>query len=932
MPKKTTTSKPPARAARLIVPGVASLALHAGLLAGVLAVTVSVTSPGIDNALPLGEITVDLNVGAETPEPIAPPESRARPLPSPAVVAQTVEARVAGTSEAFTNEAAEAIANFQASTRLGASGPIGAGVSDSLARNVREGGASASFAGLSVRAANRIVYVVDASGAMVATLPFVIDELAFSIERLAPSQQFAVVLFGGGTRTPPGSGPPEAPRLRAATPDAKRQVIAWAKDAMPKGPSDPLDGLEPALRAEPDLVFLLARSIRRSRTGAQWGVGRPETLRTLDALNPRDDRSGRRPAVIKTVQFIEADPTGLMEAVAGLHGDGAGDTRVITADELRRLASDDRPDTPAIDLTDDAPDQIGPALADAIAGLGDAERTGAALRTLYGLPTNDERNETDRAATIALREIEADPALAEDEERVAAAKGRALLLMAAATRDDDRAALARRVLETLGPERPALDTPSLARELTRATAHRLLDDPETAQVLLATVLASPLREGLLRGLAGEIELERAAQARPAGKAPRPPATRPYFDDVSRTVDPGWALLFAEAATTARLGNSPPADTIAPLMDLLQRRDVLRTDRERKGLVYPRLAIAVETIARSGDNALDALPLEAVYAAALIAEREDRLPRTIALLQKISEREPTSRSETDLPGDALRDLARLSRHTDPSASALLLARLAAEHPEHPDASTAIAAAIEDASEADRPRLLALGLDRFGDHPLVDAWRVMLGGIQADAAAFELLDQVSPASPWRRDADELVLSIVDQLIAGQPEPPTTLLRRSVEVADTLARGDTPTRRARLADRLIASEPAEAESIFASLLAAGFPVPGGPDRLSLGRAQSLAALGRDIEAGTILRDLVARLDQASLVDPSARDGVFWGANTLWLELIEANADRDAAIAAHLTNLGLADRDLGGEPWRSRLEALAERVAPANHPVDGP
>jgi hypothetical protein len=967
MTKPSNAASRRASAARLLVPSAASLAVHGLLLAGVLAVTVTVTAPRPDDTTPLGVVTLDLRPGEDTPDTARAddPNNAGDPdaaLPAAAIpptrdaVARVVRERAAGASDELTARAERTLSAFTSAVRRTAAGPAGAGIADSLARSVPVGAGAASFGGLSVRAAQRIVYVVDASGAMVATLPFVIDELEASIERLEPTQQFTVVLFGGGTRVAPGpfgrAGDPERPRLRPATPEAKREVIQWARAARPRGPSDPLDGLAPSLRAEPDLIFMLARSIRRSRSGAQWGIGPAATLRALEDLNPRNTRTGRRPAVIKTLQFIEVDPTGLMESIAGLHGDGAADTRVITPDELRRLAETPEEQTPAIDLAELPPDEVGPALADAVIGLGSVERSGAALRALYGLATpidaakspaanpgadDTEADATRRAALDAVTLIDEDPRLAVDDDRIASARGRALLLAAAASTGDQRRELAQRAIDAIGPERDALDTASLARELARASAHRLLGDTDEAARLLATVLASPLRPGLLRGLAGEIELERARQAAPADASPRPPRTNPFFDAVSRTADAGWSLLYAETLAAARFeaaqsagARFDPAAVIAPLNTLLGQRDILRTDRERRGLAYPRLAAAVELLASTaGDGALDTLPLEAVFAAGLVAEESGDGARAEALLLRVAARTPERADDEPLPGNALLVAARVAQaRGDREQSARLLGRLAKEHPDHPDAPQAIAAAIENAGAADRPGLLAFAIESFGAHPFADAWRLLLAADWADERSLALLDDVAPTGGLAREAQAMTLAVVDELLARTAEPSDALLRRSVETAEALNRPDTSIRRGALASRLIDSNPAEAEAIFTALIEAETQSPGstgvagGVEALRLGRARALAALGRPGDAVEALRRIVARIDRAAFTNPAVRTETYWAATTLLLELAEANGGERASIAAHLTRLRLLDPDLGGEPWRARLDAVARRV----------
>jgi hypothetical protein len=323
---------------RYLVPSATSLLVHAGLLAGVLAVTVTVTRPVDTDDTALGEITLDLSVGADRSAAPGTQTQRASAAATPsrsAIPGATAAARAASSGAAGALRAAgsSGAADFAGAERAARVEPMGAGVVTAFVEENPTGGASASFAGLSVKAARRIVYVVDASGAMVTALPFVIDELVASIDRLSPGQRFGVVLFGGGVRVSPGVNADAG--LRAATGDAKEETIAWARDAFPRGPSDPLEGIRAALELEPDLIFVLARSIRRSGPDTSWGAGRAATMRALEELNPRDPRTGKREAVIKTVQFIERDPTGLLDAIAGLHGDGAGDTRVVGVDELR---------------------------------------------------------------------------------------------------------------------------------------------------------------------------------------------------------------------------------------------------------------------------------------------------------------------------------------------------------------------------------------------------------------------------------------------------------------------------------------------------------------------------------------------------------------------------------------------------------------------
>jgi len=192
----------------------------------------------------------------------------------------------------------------------------------------------ASFAGVEAARARRIVYVVDGSAAMVPTFPYLKDELARSVARLDASQSFQVVVF----RRPPGTGAQivtfTSSDFEPATPAAKTRLGAWLETLSPAGQSVPLAGLTAGLAHGPDLVFLMTRSIPRS-AAAEWGEGKDATLAALDRLNPVSRWTHQRPTVIKAIQLVNEDPTGLLPAVAAAHGDGPGSYRVLTLDEIK---------------------------------------------------------------------------------------------------------------------------------------------------------------------------------------------------------------------------------------------------------------------------------------------------------------------------------------------------------------------------------------------------------------------------------------------------------------------------------------------------------------------------------------------------------------------------------------------------------------------
>ncbi len=194
----------------------------------------------------------------------------------------------------------------------------------------------ASFAGVEGLRARRIVYVVDGSGPMTSCLPFVKAELERSIGRLAPEQRFQVIVSRRRASDPAAEVRVFRAQSGGFVPRDDTVRIAlheWLAEVQPRWASDPLAGLEAAVREGPDLVFLLTRSIRRSAAGDTQSAS-DLALARLDQLNPRA-ADGSRPVVIKIIQFLEEDPTGLLPRIAEAHGDGTGSYRVIGLEQLR---------------------------------------------------------------------------------------------------------------------------------------------------------------------------------------------------------------------------------------------------------------------------------------------------------------------------------------------------------------------------------------------------------------------------------------------------------------------------------------------------------------------------------------------------------------------------------------------------------------------
>jgi hypothetical protein len=168
--------------------------------------------------------------------------------------------------------------------------------------------------GLTTTNARRIVYVIDASGSMIRSLPIVIDELARSLGTLSPQQSYGVIFF---QRNDAVMVPPTG-RLTEATPEAQLRALEWIDEhVIPAGRSNPLAAIERALSFEPDVIFLLSDNITGS---GEFEIDQADLLDLLDELNPLEGRSGRRRTQINCVQFLDPDPLDTLRRIAERHG------------------------------------------------------------------------------------------------------------------------------------------------------------------------------------------------------------------------------------------------------------------------------------------------------------------------------------------------------------------------------------------------------------------------------------------------------------------------------------------------------------------------------------------------------------------------------------------------------------------------------------
>jgi hypothetical protein len=172
----------------------------------------------------------------------------------------------------------------------------------------------ASFFGVTRTNARRVVYLIDASGSVIDTMPLVLRELRRVINDLSEKQRFTVIFFQSQDviEVPP-------PGLKRATRENIERVYDWMDPArrniVPSGLSSPINALQKSLSYRPDQIFLLSDDI----TGQ--GVFEVDRNQLLEAIR----ETNRKGTNINTFQFLYPDPLasvlgkGTMEAISDQH-------------------------------------------------------------------------------------------------------------------------------------------------------------------------------------------------------------------------------------------------------------------------------------------------------------------------------------------------------------------------------------------------------------------------------------------------------------------------------------------------------------------------------------------------------------------------------------------------------------------------------------
>ncbi len=173
--------------------------------------------------------------------------------------------------------------------------------------------------------ARSFVFVIDASGSMIDTLPFVVAELKRTLRSLSDQHTFAVIFYQGDQIIESLGG-----GLKPATHETVQRTFDWLDgDALsPSGLSDPIGAVERGLRLKPQVLYLLSDNIT--------GSGRYEI--NQDFLLKRIARANIGKTKINTIQFLYPDPLtripGMKPTLERISEESDGRYRFLSAKDL----------------------------------------------------------------------------------------------------------------------------------------------------------------------------------------------------------------------------------------------------------------------------------------------------------------------------------------------------------------------------------------------------------------------------------------------------------------------------------------------------------------------------------------------------------------------------------------------------------------------
>ncbi len=764
---------------------------------------------------------------------------------------------------------------------------------------------SVRFAGVQSKAARTIVYVVDGSGATANSFAYLRAQLMRSIDRLSPTQRFQVVLFRASDDSRYAMAPINSGRLARATPEHKQGVEDWLGTVAARGRSNPLDGLSAALALKPDLVLLITRSIQRTEMG--WAQGQREILQTLNELNPPDEYSGRRPTVIKAVQLLDDDPTGIMKAIGTLHGDGSGDYQIVKYEDLIAPDEPESIEQRSIGASDEQ------RIASASGMWGELAQTGAPQSAQTGVIDDAQRGQIIDTAR-RVRSLIAP--LREQDGRAELLWAQATLLLHLADPDAVDAEALQSIVDSLGSVLYTDPLTDAQRVLTVAMSRYQLDQTPRARASVRELLALSDDLGLDALTRAQAQLALIAMGEEPESLGSIAAQTPFVTQ-SGGIDAMWGLQLREAVTIARLRAGKP-NAWSPMVSI---RGSAAGSEPIMAYIDQRIALIDRVHAKNHENT----PATALVA---IASARGRTMRTreqaIGLYRQAAE----TSDDPELIADALWSIGVLGRaiNSDESIehSNEALTELARRFSDDRRALGAISSAIGATPERDEESLterLVLAIETFPQSPAIDLWLLRLGELREGFARLDTLDRITP------DTREGVLAgeLYEQTVLGmldRYDDPQTRLGLGVRMRDAalrfgLGNAEMWTKRAAMSEAI--HDPAQALGSIDLLIEEAQRENRPTQELLLLRAQTLLGLGQTRSAFEALRDLSTRIDATG-----NRTSTYWQSWALMLEAIaQQGAENEQQDALrHIARLRLIDPRLGGSPWLERINAVQETL----------
>ncbi len=266
-----------------MLPWAISFLLHAGLV--LLTIFIAWT---VQKAVEEEEVIIPIARLSATPgAPLTMTKSKSLTKSTTAVSRRSLTARAASqATSALASKVSEQSLSISATMEASRSNPFDAGINSGSGLQARFFGTGGN--------AKKIAYLVDASGSLIDTLPFVILELKRSIGELSERQSFVVIFFQGEEAI---EAPPR--NWKRASAANKQKLFEWLDSGavVPMGLSNPVKAMQIALHYEPQLMFLLSDNI----TGeGRYEVDQARLLADVKSAN----RGGTK---INTIQFLYMD-------------------------------------------------------------------------------------------------------------------------------------------------------------------------------------------------------------------------------------------------------------------------------------------------------------------------------------------------------------------------------------------------------------------------------------------------------------------------------------------------------------------------------------------------------------------------------------------------------------------------------------------------